>query len=352
MAATAALLLAIAPWAAAAATTGGECVAPTPLGCFQDPYTDPSGKSHRVLTKVVATADPAMSALKCVSLCCKAGYNAGSIAGLEDGGDCRCDHGFGPYTIPKSAGCNVTCTGSAGKKCGGVGAVSALSITSCPGDDEPWRAPEWVSGSAGAPPALQNCGSEGCTSCPKGDLCCIGKSPDSYKVPGGYGCSPPTTKTAGCASGGLGPNANLPANRCCCGMGPSIVSTTLPNVLVIGDSVSDGYMSFVAKALNGTANAQHGPNNAGGGCADGAAYGALCTNYFIRTPHYELPPWDVITFNYGLHDGADTNTSYLANIESISDELLAAGKAANPAKFTPGKLVYFQVCIKTISFGL
>ena len=104
-------------------------------------------------------------------------------------------------------------------------------------------------------------------------------------------------------------------------MGPSIVSTTLPNVLVIGDSVSDGYMPVVAKALNGTANAQHGPNNAGGGCADGAAYGALCTKYFVRTPHYELPPWDVITFNYGLHDGGDTNASYLANIESISDQV-------------------------------
>jgi hypothetical protein len=36
-------------------------------------------------------------------------------------------------------------------------------------------------------------------------------------------------------------------------------------------------------------------------------YGALCTPYFVRTPRYELPAWDVITFNYGLHDGADTN---------------------------------------------
>ena len=138
------LVLALAP--AAASTVSGECIAPTPLGCFQDPYTDPSGKSHRVLSKIVASADPAMSVLKCISLCCKAGYTAGSIAGLEDGGDCRCDHGFGPYTIPKSTGCNVTCTGAAagGKNCGGVGAVSALSITSCPGDDEPWRTPEWA----------------------------------------------------------------------------------------------------------------------------------------------------------------------------------------------------------------
>ena len=92
-------------------------------------------------------------------------------------------------------------------------------------------------------------------------------------------------------------------------------------MLVIGDSVSDGYIPYVQKALNGTANAQHGPNNAGGGCADGAAYGAFCTKYFVRTPHFSLPPWDVITFNYGLHDGGDTNASYTANLESIADQV-------------------------------
>lgn len=108
--------------------------------------------------------------------------------------------------------------------------------------------------------------------------------------------------------------------------------------------MSDGYVSFVATALKGVAAVGHGPDNAGGGCADGAGcvrtpaccrsigcgvrggwwrglarssssyclslrgrYGALCTRYFVRTPRYELPAWDVITFNYGLHDGADTN---------------------------------------------
>eukprot|EP01043_Picozoa_sp_COSAG02_P013648 COSAG02_NODE_549_length_20461_cov_11.385866_23_plen_105_part_00 len=85
--------------------------------------------------------------------------------------------------------------------------------------------------------------------------------------------------------------------------------------------MSDGYIPFVARALNGTANAQHGPNNAGGGCADGAAYGAFCTKYFVRTPHFELPPWDVITFNYGLHDGGDSNATYTANLESIADQV-------------------------------
>ncbi len=40
----------------AASMSSGECVAPTPLGCFQDPFRDPAGKSHRVLGHVAATA--------------------------------------------------------------------------------------------------------------------------------------------------------------------------------------------------------------------------------------------------------------------------------------------------------
>ena len=55
---------------------------------------------------------------------------------------------------------------------------------------------------------------------------------------------------------------------CCCGPGPSIVSSTQPNVLIVGDSVSDGYIPYVQKALAAVANVQHGPDNAGGGCAD------------------------------------------------------------------------------------
>ena len=68
----------------------------------------------------------------------------------------------------------------------------------------------------------------------------------------------------------------------------------------------------------------HAATVAGGGCADGAAYGAWCTQYFVRTPHFELPPWDVITFNYGLHDGADTNASYTKNLAAITDQVRAA----------------------------
>jgi hypothetical protein len=298
--------------------SGGVCTAPPQqLGCFQDPYLDPQGKSHRVLTKEVATADGAMTYEKCVTLCCEAGYKAGALAGLERGGDCYCDHGFGPYTVPHSKACTAPCTGEHDKQCGGSGAMNVMSISSCPGDDAPWQA----AAAAPAPP-LQSCGANGCTKCPTEDTCCIGKFPDSYKVPGGYGCSPPGNISSGCASGGFGENAGLPAGRCCCGLGPSVVSTSQPNVLIVGDSVSDGYIPHVQAVMRNTTNVQHGPNNAGGGCADGVGYGAWCTKYFVRTPQYILPPWDVITFNYGLHDGGDSNSTYLAGISSIADQVI------------------------------
>jgi hypothetical protein len=86
--------------------------------------------------------------------------------------------------------------------------------------------------------------------------------------------------------------------------GPSNISSVVPNVLVIGDSVSEGYTPFLRAALGASANVQHGPDNTGGGSADGSHYGELCTPYFIRTPLHALPPWRVITFNFGLHDGA------------------------------------------------
>ena len=62
----------------------------------------------------------------------------------------------------------------------------------------------------------------------------------------------------------------------------------------------------------------------------------------MRTPQQELPPWEVITFNYGLHDGGDTNESYRAHMESIADQLLATAKLVG-AK--PARLIYFQTTI-------
>ena len=47
----------------------------------------------------------------------------------------------------------------------------------------------------------------------------------------------------------------------------------MPNVLLVGDSVCSGYAPFVRAALSASANVQHGPDNSGGGNADGTGYG-------------------------------------------------------------------------------
>ena len=80
-----------------------------------------------------------------------------------------------------------------------------------------------------------------------------------------------------------------------------------------------------------------------GGAADGVGYGAHCVDFFVRTPLYELPPWAVITFNFGLHDGGDTNASYVSNLTTIADRLAEVAKAANPSN--PSKLIFFLTTI-------
>lgn len=45
-------------------------------------------------------------------------------------------------------------------------------------------------------------------------------------------------------------------------------------VLIVGDSVSGGYIPYVKAALANVSNVQHGPDNTGGGMADNA--GKVC----------------------------------------------------------------------------
>lgn len=119
----------------------------------------------------------------------------------------------------------------------------------------------------------------------------------------------------------------------CCAPGPALaISTTMPNCLVIGDSVSDQYTPSVAKLLAKTCLVQHAPW-VGGGSANNAANGLrnLLECRWLRTAvRPDLPvTWDLIMFNFGLHDlqmvynsNLATYTSTLAN---ITDILLASG---------------------------
>jgi hypothetical protein len=66
----------------------------------------------------------------------------------------------------------------------------------------------------------------------------------------------------------------------------------LPRVLVIGDSISIGYTIPVRKLLAGKANVHRVPLNAGP-----SSNGVFMIDSWLGTKH-----WDVIHFNFGLHD--------------------------------------------------
>ena len=100
--------------------------------------------------------------------------------------------------------------------------------------------------------STHQCGTSS-TYCPTSMECCA-----SQYSPSTFGCEVPignlSEVSAGCGDG-------LPdGTTLCCKMGPDKVpSTTLKNVLVIGDSVSIGYVDGVASQLSSKALVQHGP---------------------------------------------------------------------------------------------
>jgi len=109
-------------------------------------------------------------------------------------------------------------------------------------------------------------------------------------------------------------------------------SSSLPSAIIIGDSVSIGYTPHLIAMLEGKVQVQHAPS-AGGGGADDTPYGKQCIvelESFIRTARYEEAKYDLITFNFGLHDmeynstdGAHSVANYTAQLGAIADRLVA-----------------------------
>ena len=105
-----------------------------------------------------------------------------------------------------------------------------------------------------------------------------------------------------------------PASPSSCGAPPAPNKTALPQLLVVGDSISIGYAPQLAAALSGVFEAQHDPVNAGN-----AAKGAQCASSWVGngsdgSAHPQ--PWDLVTFNFGLHSldfPATAETESLAN---------------------------------------
>ncbi len=142
------------------------------------------------------------------------------------------------------------------------------------------------------------CGASNST-CPQEADCC----PSQYS-PSTFGCLVASGEVAN-ASIGCGDGLSTDASgNVCCKMGPKNPgSTTQPNVLIIGDSVSIGYTSLGSKnvvdLLAPTAAAQHGPWDVSDGGALDTAYGVVCLDRWLMTQSQDPVTWDVITFNFG-----------------------------------------------------
>lgn len=107
----------------------------------------------------------------------------------------------------------------------------------------------------------------------------------------------------------------------------------LPRVLLIGDSVSIGYTLQVREKLKGKANVHRIPINGGA-----TEVGLANMKSWLRGEK-----WDVIHFNFGLHDAKyasettqrATREQYLANLQTLVTQMKATGARLIFATTTP-----------------
>ena len=99
----------------------------------------------------------------------------------------------------------------------------------------------------------------------------------------------------------------------------------LPRVLLIGDSVSRGYTLATRKALAGKANVHRAPENCGP-----TANGLKKLDIWLSDKK-----WDVIHFNFGIHDRATKPADYEARLQTIVERLQKTGAKIIWASTTP-----------------
>jgi len=99
----------------------------------------------------------------------------------------------------------------------------------------------------------------------------------------------------------------------------------LPRVLLIGDSVSRGYTLAVRKALAGKANVHRAPENCGP-----TANGLKKIDVWLGDGK-----WDVIHFNFGIHDRATPLADYTARLEQLIARMEKTGAELIWASTTP-----------------
>ncbi len=99
----------------------------------------------------------------------------------------------------------------------------------------------------------------------------------------------------------------------------------LPRVLLIGDSVSRGYTLAARDALKGRANVHRAPENCGP-----TANGLKKIDVWLGTGK-----WDVIHFNFGIHDRATDPAIYEASLEKLVLRMKETGATLIWASTTP-----------------
>ena len=102
----------------------------------------------------------------------------------------------------------------------------------------------------------------------------------------------------------------------------------LPRVLLIGDSVSRGYTLAVRSALAGKANVHRAPENCGP-----TANGLKKLDIWLASAG--PAKWDVIHFNFGIHDRATPLADYEKRLAQIITSLKSTGAKLIWANTTP-----------------
>eukprot|EP00040_Diaphanoeca_grandis_P005963 m.35340 g.35340 ORF g.35340 m.35340 type:complete len:376 (-) comp17117_c0_seq1:56-1183(-) len=173
------------------------------------------------------------------------------------------------------------------------------------------------------------------TCCPDGTMC-VDTIPHGWPSWGAV-----TTCTTPTKSKTVDPPALGVTGKCVCKPGaPLPMSTTLKNVLIIGDSVSLGYTPSVAEILGDVALVQHAPWGGDGG-AEETAYGMQCLDYWLRSPAGLAIKPDLVYFNFGLHDGPQLFNEPPANVT-------IPGQEGNMTVY-PGELKQIAMALKNWS---
>ncbi len=174
--------------------------------------------------------------------------------------------------------------------------------------------------------ALRQCGNT-TTYCPDSGICCA-----AQYSPTKYGCR------LGDSSKGSFEWPPSPTASCCMPGPERAPSKTLPNCLIIGDSVSIGYTPTAVKDLEKICQLQHGPWDVSDGGAGSTSVGVACLDNFLVTQAQQHVDWDLILFNFGLHN-LDNSTAaealYEAQLGNITRRLVATGATLVYALTTP-----------------